>query len=228
MTLTFTLMEIPMNDRFSRGIVLKTLKLAVAAIAMLAASAHAANTVLGSIFENQPTASANATIASVPLTTPDVTFTAPSTPLSFTSTGAYTIGGFLATGGATILTGASHAGDTLLNTLFDFRGTVSVTNGQTFTAGHDDGLTLVIGGLTVINAPTPTSFVNTTVTYTGPTGNFPFELVYGECCGAPAALSISLPLIGVSLVPEPETYALMLAGLGLLGWVTRNRKQNTA
>jgi hypothetical protein len=29
-------------------------------------------------------------------------------------------------------------------------------------------------------------------------------------------------------VPEPETYAMMLAGLGLMGFVARRRKQNTA
>jgi hypothetical protein len=204
----------------------QTLKLAVAAMALFAASANAANTVVGSIWENQATAAGNATIANVPVTAPDVTFSAPSTPLSFTSSGVpYTIAGFLSTGGATILTGAAHGGDSLQNTLFDFKGTVSVTNGQTFTAGHDDGMTLVIGGVTVINVPQPTAFVNTTVTYTGPTGNFPFELVYGECCGAPAALAISLPLISTPPVPEPQAYALMLAGLGLVGWVTRRRRQ---
>lgn len=217
-----------MSDRFGNDVVSLTLKVVVAVIAMWASSAYAANTVLGSIWENQPTAAANATIANVPATTPDVTFTAPSTPLSFTSGNAYTIGEFLASGEGTILTGASHASDTLLNTLFDFRGTVSVTNGQTFTAGHDDGLTLVIGGLTVINVPAPTAFANTTVTYTGPTGTFPFELVYGECCGPPAALAISLPLISVGPVPEPESYALMLAGLGLLGFVARRKGQRSA
>jgi hypothetical protein len=30
---------------------------------------------------------------------------------------------------------------------------------------------------------------------------------------------------GVVAVPEPSTYAFMLAGLGVLGWVTRRRKQ---
>jgi len=28
----------------------------------------------------------------------------------------------------------------------------------------------------------------------------------------------------VVAVPEPSTYAFMLAGLGVLGWVTRRRK----
>jgi hypothetical protein len=107
------------------------------------------------------------------------------------------------------------------NTIFNFTGSVTVTTGETFTAGHDDGLTLVIGGLTVISAPGPTSFVTTTDTYTGPTGTYPFQLVYGECCGRPADLGISLPL--VSKVPEPATLALF--GLGLVGFGFMRRRR---
>lgn len=194
--------------------------IAAAGIAGYAGSVKA-NTVTGSIWESDPTGAGNATIANVPGTTPDVTFSAPSTPLSFASGGAYTIGEFLASGGATILTGASHAGDTLLNTLFDFKGFVTVATGDSFTVGHDDGLTLVIGGLTVINVPGPTAFVVTTDTYTGPSGTLPFELVYGECCGSPADLSISLPLV----TPTPEPLTLGLFGLGLVGLgMVRRRK----
>lgn len=29
----------------------------------------------------------------------------------------------------------------------------------------------------------------------------------------------------VAAVPEPETYAMMLAGLGLMGWMARRRKK---
>ena len=29
---------------------------------------------------------------------------------------------------------------------------------------------------------------------------------------------------GVAPIPEPETYALMLAGLGVLGWAARRRQ----
>jgi len=174
--------------------------------------------VTGSIWENDPTGAGDATPANVPATTPDVTFTAPS-PLNFcagganpgcNSVGAYTIGGFLTSGGATVLTGGGKVGDGLDNTIFNFIGTVSVTTGETFTAGHDDGLTLIIGGVTVINAPGPTAFAITTETYTGPSGNEPFQLVYGECCGAPAALEVNLPL---NAVPGP------VAGAGLPGLV---------
>src|ERR1035441_7261089 len=84
-----------------------------------------ANTVTGSIWETNANAG-NATPANVPVTTPDMTFIAP-TPLNFTSGynsgDLYTIGEFLASGnGSTVLTGASQLGNTLDNTLFNFTG----------------------------------------------------------------------------------------------------------
>jgi PEP-CTERM motif len=196
-------------------------KLMLGAAVMLAAvslgGAAYANVATGSIWENDSTGAGDATPGNVPTTTPDVTFDV-TTPINFASGGLYTIGEFLSSGGATVLTGTGELGNTLDNTIFDFTGHVSVTTGETFTVGHDDGLTLVIGGLTVIDAPFGTSFVNTTETYTGPSGNLAFQLVYGECCGAPAGLSISLPLNGV---PEPSTWAMMalgFAGLGFAGY----------
>jgi len=185
-----------------------------------------ANTVTGSIWENDPTGASNATVANVPVTTPNVTFTTTS-PINFASGGLYTIGEFLSSGGgSTVLTGAGELSHTLQNTLFDFKGSVTVTNGQSFTVGHDDGLTLVINGVTVINQPGPTSFVNTTSTYTGPSGTFAFELVYGECCGAPANLSVSLPL--QTAVPEPSTWAMMILGFAGVGFLAyRRRNQGT-
>ncbi len=200
---------------------MKKVLVTVAMVLLGSSSIASANTIVGSVWENYATGANSATIANVPGTTPDVTFTAPD-PLNFASGGAYTIGEFLSSGnGSTILTGSSELGNTLQNTFFDFKGMVTVTNGQTFTAGHDDGLTLVIDGITVINEPGPTAFVNTTETYTGPSGTYAFELVYGECCGAPADLSISLPF--QSSVPEPIT--LSLFGAGLAGAAALRRRK---
>jgi hypothetical protein len=211
------------------------LKLVLAAVGAAGSLLSAqANVVTGSIWEND---SDPATPANVPLTAPNVTFTANS-PLNFSSysgggtSGAdntfYTIASWLNTGGGVITSGAANGGDTMDNTLFNFTGTVSVTSGEQFTITHDDGVTLVIGGDTVVSAPGATAPVQTTDTYTGPTGNESFQLVYSEVDGPGAVLQVDLPFVG-SPVPEPSTFvagALLLLPLGLQSirsW--KNRKQ---
>ncbi len=192
--------------------------------AMLLAGTTYAATVTGAIYENNVTGSQDAIPSNVPSTTPDVTFTTQS-PINFASGSAYTIGEFLNSGtGSTILTGASQLGNTLDNTLFNFMGSVSVTSGETFTAGHDDGLTLIIGGVTVISAPFGTSYTLTSSTYTGPTGTEPFQLVYGESYGPPAAITVNLPL---QSTPEPSSILLLGAGLLGLGAALKRKRANS-
>lgn len=99
-------------------------------------------------------------------------------------------------------------------TLLEFTGFVTVTNGQQFTVTHDDGLTLIIGGNDLGFNPGPTAPSTSTETYTGPSGNFAFQLVYAECCGGPAVLQVDLPFSNIP-APEPATLALLGLSLGL-------------
>jgi hypothetical protein len=92
------------------------------------------------------------------------------------------------------VTGNGQGATTGTGTLFQFTGMVSVTNPETFQATHDDGASLAINGTTIFSSPGPTSAQTSSGTYTGPSGTSPFTLVYGECCGLPATLGISLPL----------------------------------
>ncbi len=55
----------------------------------------------------------------------------------------------------------------------------------------------------------------------------PFTLVVNGTSGANASYSGSINISSVAAVPEPESYALMLAGLSLVGFAAR-RNKNTA
>ena len=186
-----------------------------------------ANMIAGNLWHVPEAISQSAIPANVPGTTPDVTFDVNS-PFNFFGT-AVAVGTWLGNGSAfnivenTAGTLASLMDNGVEGTLVEFNGFVSVNNGQTFTVTHDDGLTLIIGGLNLGFNPGPTAPVTSTVTYTGPSGNFPFQLVYGECCGGPAVLQVELPF-STTPVPEPATGLLLVTGIvGLLGYGWRKR-----
>jgi hypothetical protein len=190
-------------------------------------SAQAVNVVTGNLWHVPEAISQAATVANVPGTTPYVTFSV-NAPFNFSGT-SVSVGTWLASSGAfgiaenTAGTLASLMDNGTFGTLLSFTGQVTVTNGQMFTVTHDDGLTLIIGGVDLGFSSGPTSPTTSTATYTGPSGTFAFQLVYGECCGGPAVLQVDLPF--TAAVPEPETYALMMAGLAALGFVARRRRR---
>jgi hypothetical protein len=134
-----------------------------------------------------------------------------------------TLAGFLASGGATILSDPANLAGTpgsLANTVFEFTGIVTVTKNQLVQVLHDDGLQLQIGSQILPLTSNATAPVLEPVTYTGDTGTFPFDLVYGECCGGQADLVVSLPLFpSFSLpgTPDPQNVSQLLFNLDMTG-----------
>ena len=57
----------------------------------------------------------------------------------------------------------------------------------------------------------------------GPTTTMALEASIGNFSGGPESFLV-YNLAAVNPIPEPETYALLLAGLGVLGFVARRRQ----
>lgn len=210
-------------------------------LAQLSSSAPSGADVTGSAWVLR-NAALNATIvAPSSLGAADVTFTVPSSACSGMQltlcfndiSGGIAVNDFLTGGGATNITeitpgalaasvyGNGQNSSTGTGTLFQFTGIVTVSNGEIFQATHDDGASLQINGIDVFSSPGPTNAIATSGTYTGPSGTFPFVLVYGQCCGLPAVLDISLPLesqiVSLPGTPDPNNPNQLLFDLTQTG-----------
>ena len=117
-------------------------------------------------------------------------------------------------------------------TIWEFFGNTQVTgtpgSPQLFTIQHDDGVTFVVNGQTVVNAPGPTPPSVTTRSYTGGASlDAPFTLIYAECCRGDAVLATSLVGPGTAPPPPgvPEPSSIVLLGSTLLGLGALARKR---
>lgn len=206
---------------------MKNLVLAgVAAAAMVPFAAQAAVTV--SIYTDQVGAAQDATIDQAAGLTADATVSVGAINFATGNSDATTIGDFLNNPAGL---SAGVAGHVLDNTYFLFTGSTYLHAGDnTFVVPHDDGVQLDIAGFgRVIDQPGPTAAVDSPFTVTATTaGLYSFTLAYGECCGGPAVLGFTVNDAPVGGTPEPGTWALMLAGFGLVGTSLRRRVKAVA
>lgn len=82
------------------------------------------------------------------------------------------------------------------------------------------GSTLVGGAVVVMNRD---DVMNQSISFSGVAFDNA-EFYYADAGFAPIGLAEIVDNINVTAVPEPETYAMLLAGLGVLGFVGKRRK----
>ena len=82
-----------------------------------------------------------------------------------------------------------------------------------------------VAGFTFVVDQAQQAYVNGLLA-NGPSTTMALEASIGDFAGGPETFLIYNLGTTVTPVPEPETYALMLAGLGAMGFVARRRKQS--
>jgi len=123
---------------------------------------------------------------------------------------------------------------TFLNTFgATFAGVVATNDPHTGTNNYSDGAVQAYDGITQAIATAVGQTYTISFWLNDNSGNNTFSRLStnGDVSGT-GGNGIDLLVYGGAIptlaVPEPETYAMLLAGLGMLGFIARRRKQNAA
>lgn len=153
------------------------------------------------------------------------TITAGPTPTTFQG---YTASGAFNDVFSFFLPANSASGYTVTN--FTAAGSLLNSVFSTFSLGSDTDGTFGNGGETILKTITATGGNTVSFDYPStPSGNY-FLIVTGFVNGTAGGLyngafSVTAPTLPV---PEPETYAMLLAGLGVMGVIARRRNKKAA
>ncbi len=134
--------------------------------------------------------------------------------------------------GATDAATLSGAGDrNLMTSVFRFTGTVDLAGIHDITVGSDDGFTLSLNGINVMQHSTPRAFAYTKGSYDF-SGKTTFELTYYENYGftgvefliGDTVVNGSMAASAPAAVPVPAALPLLGAGIAALGGLRRMRR----
>ncbi|GAC1356831.1 MAG: hypothetical protein NVSMB3_03280 [Acidobacteriaceae bacterium] len=190
------------------------------AAALLCVGIAHADTVTGSVYTTTPFPAPLSPLETPPGTLLG-TFTTNNITLFSPGGASYTVGGFLASGGATV-TGLSSAvaSMTLNNKELKFVGTTFLQGGVVYSVTHDDGAFLYLNGVQVLGAGSGNPTDPKTDTFSvATTGAYSFDLLYAEVNNSPATLNFTGPLA----TPEPSSFVLLGSGLIAAAGAVRRR-----